>query len=332
MVRQVLRYSPSGAAADELIEPSELAPGPDRSTVITIDGVPEWVVENPQSRVWYVGDSAWMYPTIQAAIDAINADPVPPSQTAQCVVRIAPGTYEMTARIDLPNWVTIQGTCKTSVHLRNNTTDMFRCLGPGVVFEEFTIDGSTTNNTIYGIDCNNQVGIYVRNVDMFSVPSGQCKQRFLKQDGASWSVLHIDTCTIDYRALSDYAIFLRNTGAVRFCDTWIERCFIDAFALTSFGGCVYTEKVQDVRLWYNVMRGTGANYTGVFVSRGGTGTGIVVELAHHTGSGALGGGHAGGIAVFGESNCTVVLDNCLARGAAVAGGGTLTSRNSFITA
>ncbi len=284
------------------------------------------------SRTWHVGGAAWMYPTIQAALDAIVADPTPPSQTQQAVVLIHPGTYTMTARIDVPQWVTIKGSCRTAVHLRNDTTDMFKCTGDGVVFETFTIDGSTSNGAIYGIDCNNRSGVYVHQVDMFSVPAGQAKQRFLTQSGSTWKVLHIEGCAIDYRGLNEYAIKLVNTGAVRFCDTWIERNFIDAFALTGFGGVAYVEKAQDVRFWSNVFRGTSSFYTGVFVSRGGSGVNINVEFSHHTGTGALAAGHAGGVAAFGESNCTLTFDNSIARGAAVAAGGTLTTRNTTITA
>lgn len=138
----------------------------------------------PSTFVFNVGKSPNFYPTIQAAMDAINvliaAGTIGAGQRA--TIQIYPGQYVMTATVDVPSFVSIQGISdKSTVQLINATTDMFRVIGANTWFSNFIIEGSNNPN-IWAFNYNNQNGGHVRNVDMLN-NGGQCTQKFLKQVG-----------------------------------------------------------------------------------------------------------------------------------------------------
>lgn len=274
------------------------------------------------TREWHVGKHESMYPTLTAAYAAIAATATQPSSTNRATVYVHTGYYDSTAlgTYSVPRYVTTRGLGgKGAVQLFNSAANMFTPAAGDVWFQDLLIEGSNNTN-IYAFDCNNQSRIHLKDVDMFD-NAGTARQKYLTQSGATWSVLKLEHCDVDYNGLSLYPISIFNTGAVRQVDCWMKDIFVDCFALTSGGGAIELSKVRDVRIWDHIIRGPNTEsppgtkiFTGVRV-RNGSGTGITVEL----GPGYIGGAEAGsgGVAVFGDANTLTTLGGGVARGAVV---------------
>lgn len=212
-------------------------------------------------RVYHVGQAAWMYASVQAAVTAINAASPAPSSTNRVVIQVWPGKYTTTSAITVPSYVGIKGVSKGLVQFQNNTTDMFVCSGNNW-FEDFLVEGGTLSS-VYAFDGNNKDKIYIRRVDMLN-NGGTSVQKFLKQVGSTWKVLFIEDCIVDYYATSGYAVLLQNSGAAaRYCDTVINNVFFDAYQLTGYGGSFQLKGVQDVRFRNSTIRGAATWNTGI---------------------------------------------------------------------
>jgi|SRR5688572_12584442 len=215
--------------------------------------------------VYNVGEAFWMYPTIQAAVAAVNAQrPSPSTSEDWVVVRVWPGRYDTTAHgtIDLPRFITIEAAVESGifgsavVDLRNDSTDFFRFTGDNVCLHGLRFGASATANivAINGNDCSQ---VRITRCDMGH--GGGNPGKFIKCSGDNWSVWLIDNCTIDCAHLSGFAVDLADpSGAGRVADLEISNCFWDAHHLTSAGGVLQITRLQDVRVRSSKLRGTGA--------------------------------------------------------------------------
>ena len=254
---------------------------------------------------YHVGTGAGMYPTIRAAIDAINAGPAP-TQAARALIWLHSGEHTDNAPLTVPNWTTIKGVSKGAASFYNDASDCFVC-GHDVYFEDFIVTVGATAGTFAFIG-NNSDAIHIRNVDFLNF-HGYRPQGFLKQEGATWKILFIERCVIDYRHTSGYAIELRNTsGASRWVDSTINDCFIDAYALTAYGGGIAADQVQDIRVWNSTIRGQAPHNTGVRL----TGASATFEIRNSTFNGFNNTGT--GVSVYGAAGSTVYLSNTDAPG------------------
>jgi len=294
-----------------------------------------FVAGEAAAREWHVGQGPGMYPTIAAGVAAASADPDLAVDNRGSVV-IHPGFYNMSAggRIDVPSYLSIGGVPggRGTVQLFNNASDMFRVVGDNVWFHDFLIEGSATS--FYAFDCNDKSRVHIERVDMFN-NGGVATQRFLTQSGANWSVLKICDCEVDFRGTSDYACHIFNTsGSARLVDLWVEHCFSDAFALTTFGGSFDLSKLRDARFWFNTIRGNNTNTAGVFHNTGvrvrnGGSTGITCEFGPMNALGVEAG--SGGRATSGDANTTITLGGGIMRGASSAGTLTNPGNLTYIT-
>jgi hypothetical protein len=254
--------------------------------------------------VYHVGKASGMYASVQAAITAIEAGPAL-SSTQRAVIMVWPGKYTHTAVVTVPAYVGIVGVCKGLVQFRNDTTNLFKCSGSNW-FEDFLVEGSATSS-LYAFDCDNKGAIHVRRVDMLN-NGGTARQKFLKQVGATWSVMFIEDCVVDFRGTSDYAVLLQNdSGAARVVDVNINDVFFDAYGLTTFGGSFLLRGVRDVRIKRSTIRGIATHNTGIRLEKFGvTGTPTVevrqCDMANLENA-------AGGVSIFNESGTTVYLSN-----------------------
>lgn len=256
-------------------------------------------------RVYHVGQAAWMYASVQAAVTAINAASPAPSTTNRVVIMVWPGKYTMTSTVTVPSYVGIKGVSKGLVQFQNNTTDMFTCSGNNW-FEDFLVEGGTLSS-VYAFDGNNKDRIHIRRVDMLN-NGGASVQKFLKQIGSTWKVLFIEDCIVDYYATSGYAVFLDNTsGAARYCDTIINNVFFDAYQLTGYGGSFQLQGVDDVRFRNSTIRGAATWNTGIRHEVGGASGTPTIHVRHcHL---------EGGVPIYSETGTLIWLRNTVALGA-----------------
>lgn len=274
-------------------------------------------------NVYHVGKASGMFPSVQAAIDAINAVTAP-SSTNRAVICVWPGKYTSSALITVPAWVGIKGISKGLVQFQNNTTDMFRPSGNNF-FEDFLIEGSPTAS-LYAFDCNNANAVHVRKVDMLN-NGGTARQKFLKQIGSTWAVLFIEDCVIDYRGTSDYAVLLQNdSGAARLVDTNIKDVFFDAYGLTNYGGSFLMRGIRDIRVKRSTIRGAATYNTGIRLEKYGVSGVPSIEVKQCDFANLE--NSPGGVSIYNESGTTVYLANSDAPASIFSG--TVVNRNSYI--
>jgi hypothetical protein len=274
------------------------------------------------SNVYHVGKGRGFYPTIQAAVDAINAGPVPTS-TNRALIMIWPGKYTMSAAITVPAYVGIKGVSKGLTQLQNDTTEVFICSGDNW-FEDFLIEGSPTSG-IYAFNCNNADRVHIRRVDMLNNVE-TAAQKFLKQLGSTWQVLFIEDCIIDFYGTSGYAILLQNdSGAARIVDTNINDVFIDAYQLTNYGGGITIRACRDVRVKRSTIRGAATYNTGIRLEKFGASGTPTVEVKHCDMASIE--NSAGGVAIYNESGTNVYLTNSDAPASSFSGGSTVRNSN-----
>jgi hypothetical protein len=269
------------------------------------------------ARVFNVGQGPGMYPSVQAAIDVLNAT-IPATFDNRAAIMVWPGKYFTSAPVVVPQWTGVKGISKGLTQFQNDTTDMFVCSGNNW-FEDFLIEGSA-NPAIWAFQGNNANSIHIRNVDMLH--NGFISQQgFLRQVGATWAILFCEHCIIDSYKLTSYTNFLHNTAAAaRFCDVVYDDIFFDTFHLTSSGGSFLLRGVQDVRIRNSTVRGVAVHTTGARLEKGGvTGT-PDLSIRHSY--------FAGGVPVFGEAGTHYNLINADAVGALTSG--TRTLRNSSV--
>jgi hypothetical protein len=285
---------------------------------------PIYPVDKDTSNIYHVGLLSGMFPSVQAAVDAIN-DKDPPSVNRRSIVYVWPGKYVTSSVITVPQFVGIKGLSKGLVQFQNNSTDLFKC-SEDTFFEDFLVEGSP-NASLYAFDGNNANAVHVRNVDMLRNVGDVSRQKFLKQSGATWRILFIEHCIIDYRALNDYAVLLENTsGAARFVDANINDVFFDAYNLTNFGGSFLLRGVQDVRIKRSTIRGSATWNTGIRLERFGvTGT-PSVEVRQCDMAGPQ--NAASGVSIFNEAGTAVYISNSDAPASVFSG--TVVNRNSFV--
>jgi hypothetical protein len=217
------------------------------------------------AKIYNVGQAFWMYPTIQAAVAAINAQrPSPTTSQDFVVIRVWPGRYDTTAvgTIDLPAYVGVEAAIQAGifgaavVNLRNDSADFFRLTGSNVVLHGLRFGASATAGVV-AINGNDQSQVRITRCDVSH--DGGNPGLFIKQSGNNWSILLIEDCTIDCAHLSGYAVDLADpTGAARVVDVEISNAFWDCHHLTSAGGVLQVTRCLDVRVKNSKLRGTGA--------------------------------------------------------------------------
>jgi hypothetical protein len=270
------------------------------------------------TRTFHVGQVSWMYQSIQEAIDAINADPTPPSIMDRCMVYIWPGYYEMAETVDVPSHVVVQGMSRRAVVLYNATTDMFRCAGDSTYFFNMSIRGSS-NSGIVAINGNNKTNVRIDDVHLVNT-TGSNAQMFLKQEGANWTILLMENITMDSQATSGRLMTLKNTSGVsRNTNTQITNLRSDMWSLTETGGAIDIVDCQDIDMRNCHIRGHSTYCEGVRFTRqaGTTGTPYMgIQTARFTCKYALNL----------SANTSVTLFNTYAK--PVTGTGTITAYNS----
>src|SRR5690606_27836393 len=134
-----------------------------------------------------VGKASWMYPSVQAAIAAINAGTAPSAQD-RAVVQVWPGYYDSTTfgTIDVPAFVTVRSVDgHDPAALVNTSAAIFRCVGAFTGFYGLTLYASAATDT-YAILGNNQNTIRVGRCNFFSENASTRLGRFFKQSGGTW--------------------------------------------------------------------------------------------------------------------------------------------------
>lgn len=274
----------------------------------------DWV----SGRVYHVGQSPWMHASIAAAVTAINTASPAPSTTNRVVILVHPGKYATSSPITVPSYVGIKGVSKGLVQMQNDTSDLFICAGNNW-FEDFLVEGSATP-TVYAFDGNNKDKLHFRRVDMLN-NGGVARQKFLKQSGATWKTMFVEDCILDYFGTSGYAVTLTNSAAAaRFCDVEFNNCFFDAYQLTSAGGSIQLQGVQDVRVKDSRIRGAASYNNSVRLELNGvTGTpDVTISHSYCTGN----------VPIYGAAGTQVYCRNVSAFGSQF--DGTLSARDSFI--
>lgn len=263
-------------------------------------------------RVLNVGAGAAMYPTIHDALaDVPNLSP-PLSGSARAQILVHPGYYTSTTEYEVPSQLSIRGVDKFSVRLFNETTNMFKFMGPSAHIGHFLIEGSS-NTALTAFDGNGQSRLHIRDVDMLN-NGGQSKQQFLRQEGTDWFTLIAERCIIDsFREGGAALIRLVNTAvAARYVDAYFCDIFTDVWHTSNYLTQFQVSNCQDVRLHDCKVRGNGPWHTGVRVERPAGKTGQ--PWAHLFNSHLT-----GGVPVYAEAGCHYELDNCSARGSLTAG-------------
>jgi hypothetical protein len=230
--------------------------------------------------VYNVGTASWMYPTIQAAIAAINSRSPAPSAEDRVVVMVWPGRYDSTAfgTISVPAFTTICGAIQAhdAVQLINTSAPIFSCNGSFTGFYNLTFYASAATDT-YAILGNNQSQIRIGHCWFFSENVSTRLGRFFKQSGSTWINLAIHDTVIDAKtqgsgALStaEGVVFLENTGSLRLNDVWLQRNFWDCHTLSAGGRVVAAVKCQDVRIMDCEIRALGSNGTSIAMKTAGS--------------------------------------------------------------
>lgn len=298
--------------------------GNDSAYVPSGSFLPAATVLNIPVNTYFVSPSGTPYSSITAAISAINAG-TPPTATTPAVIYIYPGTYITTSAITVPQYVNIVGVVKNAFAgciIQNNTTDVFACSGYNV-FQNLTILQGTAGSATWAFNCGNNTDISVFDCAMYGGALGT--QGFVSVVGSNWVRITIQDCIVNsYQLTGPICQFKNTSAAVRFCDTWIQRCFFDAYSLTGYGFGIYTDRVQDVRIEYCILRGQATYITGIFVdmSTGISGGAPQVEVRHcYT---------AGGVGIYNVGGTNVNILNSDVAGTASAG--TSTVHNSYVGA
>lgn len=273
------------------------------------------------ARMLLVGQDPSIFPSIQAALNAIPTLKSAPSVTDQVVIFVYPGFYTTSSALVIPRYVSVVGVATGfPVLFQNNTTDLFQPQGYNQ-FENFAVIQGTGSGT-WAFNCGNNTDISVRGVQMYNPGViGGAYQGFLTASGSSWARLTAQDCLVDSYTNSGYIVQLTNTSsAVRFCDTWFQQCFFDAYKLKTFGGGLNLVNVQDVRVERSTIRGANRWNTSVRCTyqSGITGT-PQVEVRHCY--------CTGGVSLFCDANTHMDVVNCDAQGAAFSG--TTNINNSY---
>lgn len=225
----------------------------------------------PNARVLHVGQDPRMFQTVADAVAAIALLPVPPSVNNRLNILVWPGKYTTSAVVDVPGYVGVKGIDRATVIFQNDATSIFRAAGPQVYLSDFLIAGSPTAG-LYAIDGNNQNGLEVRNVNMLH-NGFTSRQNFLRQSGATWYTMFVQSCIVDGYLTSGELCLIENTNvaAARAVDTHFTDCFFDALHLTGLGGIMRVRGVNDIYLRTGSLFrvNPGANYTGIRLETGG---------------------------------------------------------------
>lgn len=278
------------------------------------------------TSVYNVGPSSWMYPTVQAAITAINARSPAPSANDRVVVYVWPGRYDSTAfgTIDVPAFTTICGAMRghDMIQLINTSAPLFRCTGSFTGFYDLTIYASAADDT-YAILGNNQNTIRIGHCWFFSESTSNRLGRFFKQTGSTWVnvgihdvVINANTKTQGSLTTEEGIVFLENTSvAVRNVDVWIQKSFWDCHTFTAQGNILAVYHCDDVRVMHSELR---ALPSGAF----GRGLLATVQAAVRVNHSFLEGKSAAFATGSSGGNSTVFAYNCELRGrfGAAAGG------------
>lgn len=212
------------------------------------------------ANVFNVGKASWMYPTIHAALAAINTGG-PPAANNKKIIKVWPGEYVSTTPYVVPGFVAIKGCERRTVVLVNNTGDMFTLAGSDITIESFAMGGDP-GAAFVRVRNPNQNLFSARDVLHFGV----CN--FYAATGATWINAEFDNVLLVSGPPSGYLVDLNNSGGSRFVDVWIKNCFWDNFFLGGGGagdkgGCLQVTNCLDVRVMWSELRAA-ANNAGEF--------------------------------------------------------------------
>jgi len=127
--------------------------------------IPDPINPYAQVNVYNVGYTQGMYPSVQAAVNAINAGQ-PPSSNNRSLIYVWPGKYFSESPVILPSFCGIKGVAKDVVQFQNNNSDLFICSGDNY-FDDFLIDGAN-NSSLYAFDGNDKSNIVITRVELTS--------------------------------------------------------------------------------------------------------------------------------------------------------------------
>lgn len=289
--------------------------------------------DNP--NVYNVGKASWMFPTVQAAIAAVNARSPTPSSEDRVNIAVWPGYYDSSSfgTIDVPGFTTISAVYIGHDHtqLTNTNGPLFRCVGPFTGFTGFTLYPAAATD-VYAILGNNQNNIRIENVKFFS-RGGSFQGRFFKQTGSTWinvgiNDVVINAGTTETGSLSSdegVVMFENTSGSARFCDVWLQKNFWDCHTFTNVGNVLAVYGCDDVRLMHSEVRAlpSGGSFGRSILI---TNTNARVRMNHCHLEGNLN-------SVFTNTGCTSEWYNTEGRGrfgATFGGAGTRIVRNSNI--
>ncbi len=281
------------------------------------------------ANVYNVGKASWMYPTIHAAIAAINARVPLPSALDPVMIQVWPGFYASTTAYLLPAGVAVHGPNDIGALLSNGVSDMFSLQGNNTGLESLYLLGDP-GAAFARIRCNNRTAFYSR----YMTAGGNCA--YLVQVGATWTVLSFNEVLIDAQQTTGYVIHLENTGSsARLLDCWSRNCFWDAFHMQVAGagnsGIVRCIDCSDVRFSSTEIRGT--DCTGIRHIKVGAGTPSI--RVDHCSIQAKSGGFVSGRGILTDAATDIniyqteaAMKDVVGTGAACVIGGTQTTRNS----
>jgi hypothetical protein len=168
-------------------------------------------------------------------------------------VAVFPGFYLSTVPYEIPTFTEVMGLSKFSTQLQNLTTDLFLLQGDHTQFSNFLIEGAA-DPALWAFQLNNRSNVHIRNVDMLHWGFSS-KQGFVRQVGATWSILFIEHCVVDSYKTQGEAIHLICSAPVSYLnDVTINDLFLDTFHLNTFGGGLLLPGCRDVRIKYSTIR------------------------------------------------------------------------------
>lgn len=222
-----------------------------------------------------------MYRTIQSAIDAINADPVPPSFDCRAVVMVWPGRYDIIVMITLPAYVTVMGaTDREMVRLNFSGCNLFQFSGYNHVDSLYISPPNESRVVFVGGDTS-----YNRLKDLH-ITGGQSK--LLTMAGTTFYDTQIWDIMCNMNVPSGPIIEAYNTsGERRNGGFLVTNLWSESYALTGIGGHIDLRQLDGtvVRNSYMGSGGPGGPEDGpngrcIIVDQDGVPDGVFANINH----------------------------------------------------
>jgi hypothetical protein len=185
------------------------------------------------------------FPTIQAAVDAINSE-TPADPSAQRMIFVHTGRYEMSSTVVIPALTVVRGAGAVQVY--NPSSTMFRAGGDGVMLDNLNVEGSDAPGPVF--DGDDRKYLTVSNMYV-----GGGSQQVIRQVGPSWHTMFVQHLIVDSARGSGWAFTFGSTSGLRYNDLEINDVFSDTYHLGSQGGSFELTSVRDVRFRDCKIRG-----------------------------------------------------------------------------